>query len=706
MTSTKRDKQVDFVTKASVNAPIAPKAKVVDDGKDIHTVETKSLPTGSRETHKSRSSKKEDGDVESLRLREIAEGTNKAINDGYVDFLDSHRRLTKHNIGKSADATVRGTEYFESDTPWLTSWRQGRPLGVAAERDSNWSGVAVRISKISTLQGAHSLSQMRPASKIGVLNFASATQPGGGFKNGVNAQEESIARSSTLYLSLRTPQAAPFYELHDQGDGRGYYPHSMIYSPSVAIFREDDGTWLCPYHVDIVTSIAVDAGLVRSLGYGRPDTEERILSVMRERMGRILALFERSEARNLVLGSFGTGVLQNDVGSLAEIWGELLVAPGARFAYSFDQVIFAIPDSDTRRKFWTDFEIAASSPTWRRESSRDTGSILTNKGLTSTPDSHEAQNLRSNMKDHAIDDPRRLRLLDIAQGTIKAIKDGYVDFLDSNMRPARHNIRQSADDTVRVTEYFEPDTSWLIWWWRDPVVGDAPERHDNQSRVAVQILKMSTLQDALFLSQAYPAFKIGVLNFASATQPGGEFMNGVSGQEESIARPSTLHLSLQSRQAAPFYELHALSNKAGFYSHAMIYSPSVAIFRDDDGSWLCPYHINIVTSPAVDAGLVRKLRYGGPDLERKILFEMKERMGSILALFEQKGISYLVLGSFGTGVLQNDVESLAKIWGELLVAPGARFAHSFDQVIFAIPDTYTRRKFQVGFNTGADPQAH
>ena len=312
----------------------------------------------------------------------------------------------------------------------------------------------------------------------------------------------------------------------------------------------------------------------------------------------------------------------------------------------------------------------------------------------------EDMRFSANLQDRTIN-PKRLHLQDIAEGTIEAIKDGYVEFLDSNNVSTRHNIRQSAEDTERGTAYLKPDTPWLTLWRQGRPPDVAVERHGNPSGVAVQILQMSTLQGARSLSQTYPASEIGVLNFASATKPGGGFKNGANAQEESIARSSTLHLSLQSRQAAPFYELHARNNKAGFYSHAMIYSPSVVIFRDDDGGWLCPYHVNIVTSPAVNAGLVRKLRYGGPDLERKILFEMKERMGRILAVFERKRIRNLVLGSFGTGVFQNDVGSLAKIWGELL--RGARFADSFDEVIFAIPDSYTRRKFEMGFNAGANP---
>jgi uncharacterized protein (TIGR02452 family) len=304
-------------------------------------------------------------------------------------------------------------------------------------------------------------------------------------------------------------------------------------------------------------------------------------------------------------------------------------------------------------------------------------------------------------------DPKRLRLRNIAEETLNAIHNGYVGFQDLNtMDFTTHDITQSLHDIKHRTQYFKLDSPRLKWWLQGPPshVTSTAERHGDQSRTAVDASRMYTLEGARFLYQRYPASKIGVLNFASATKPGGGFVNGASAQEESIARSSTLSVSLQTPRATPFYEFHNRDSRGGYYSHAMIYSPDVAIFRDDDGNWLCPYHVNVVTSPAVNAGQVRKVtRTGRHDTEQRILRVMRERMGRILALFEREEIRHLVLGSFGTGVFQNDVESLAKIWGELLDVPGARFANSFDQVLFAIPDPNTLRKFSMGFEAAGKP---
>lgn len=84
--------------------------------------------------------------------------------------------------------------------------------------------------------------------------------------------------------------------------------------------------------------------------------EEEIARVMKERMARILYLFEQSGVPDLVLGSFGTGVFRNTVRVVASIWLDLLVVDGARFKGSFDHVVFAILDRETYDEFQKTFK--------------------------------------------------------------------------------------------------------------------------------------------------------------------------------------------------------------------------------------------------------------------------------------------------------------------------------------------------------------
>jgi uncharacterized protein (TIGR02452 family) len=67
----------------------------------------------------------------------------------------------------------------------------------------------VEITNETTLSAATRLIQQ--GLKTVVLNFASATSPGGGFLNGARAQEEYLARSSCLYQCIRHN---PMYEYH------------------------------------------------------------------------------------------------------------------------------------------------------------------------------------------------------------------------------------------------------------------------------------------------------------------------------------------------------------------------------------------------------------------------------------------------------------------------------------------------------------
>jgi hypothetical protein len=307
-------------------------------------------------------------------FREIAESTIENIKQGSFSFGD-----ISYDLGASVEHLKQHTIYYPPDSV-LSTWSLTPPSQPSDPSVSN-SATDLSILQLSVLEGARHLSRIQPKSenhsRIGVLNFASAKKPGGGFLKGAQAQvgtfillsstfivlpvnflqEESLARSSTLYPSLMTDTAQQFYRLHKHDPKDGYYSHSMIYSPRVVLFRDDRGNWNEPLEVDILVSAAVNAGLVRRKLRETGSTDESMLeAAMRERMARVLFLFERQGVKDLVLGSFGTGVFRNKVDLVATIWADLLSIDGARFKDSFNRVVFAILDEKTFDEFRETFE--------------------------------------------------------------------------------------------------------------------------------------------------------------------------------------------------------------------------------------------------------------------------------------------------------------------------------------------------------------
>ena len=99
-----------------------------------------------------------------------------------------------------------------------------------------------------------------------------------------------------------------------------------------------------------------------------------------------------------------------------------------------------------------------------------------------------------------------------------------------------------------------------------------------------------------------------VLNFASAKNPGGGFLNGARAQEESLARASALYPTIVN---SPMYAHHRAHGDC-MYTSWMIYSPAVPVFRDDDTNALLeePYACAFLTTPAPNAGVVLERKPG------------------------------------------------------------------------------------------------
>lgn len=288
-------------------------------------------------------------------LRQLASETLSALQSGSYSIPGGR----KHNLTRKIEASNANTRYYSPDSTTLSSWSSGTGFFSSYFAPRTPTGTATTettILQISTLD------------KIGILNFASATKPGGGFINGAQAQEESIARASTLYPTLLTHTAQQFYQVHSRDARQGFYTHAIIYSPGIVVFRDDSGAWTEPFDADVLTCAAVNAGEVRQSSAGRhASVEDKIEREMKERMGRVLYLFEKEGVKDIVLGSFGTGVFRNNVSFIAKTWADLLSAPGARFGSSFERVMFAI----TGERTFAEFEAAYKA---RSQGGRGAGS--------------------------------------------------------------------------------------------------------------------------------------------------------------------------------------------------------------------------------------------------------------------------------------------------------------------------------------------
>ncbi|MEV5610756.1 TIGR02452 family protein [Streptomyces sp. NPDC052225] len=254
----------------------------------------------------------------SARLREIAQSTEKIVEAGTYETGDGRTVWL-------ADALARaraGTRMYGPDAVEIPA----APSAAAA---------SVEVTGESSLDAARRLTGERP-DPVAVLNFASARNPGGGYLNGAQAQEEAVCRSSALYTCLIE---VPEFYAHHRADRDVFYTDRVIHAPGVPVFRDDRGRLLdTPYEVGFLTSPAPNAGVIAQR---TPERVPEIPAALASRAERVLEVAAAHGYRRLVLGAWGCGVFRNDPAQVAEAFRTLL---DGRFTGYFEQVVFAVLD--------------------------------------------------------------------------------------------------------------------------------------------------------------------------------------------------------------------------------------------------------------------------------------------------------------------------------------------------------------------------
>lgn len=226
----------------------------------------------------------------------------------------------------------------------LVSPSDHRSLRQQAQRrlQNRRYATTIEVQNETTFSAAKRLVDRFGSGRVAALNFASAKNPGGGFLNGSQAQEESLARASGLYACL---QMQPEYYNRNRAEHSLLYTDHMIVSPCVPVFRDDADTLLEePWAVTVITAPAPNAGAIAK---NQPERLDDVESVFQRRIEQVLVAAVVWDQSALVLGAWGCGVFGNDPDMVAGLFAKALLDDGP-FAGAFEHVAFAVLDSQGR----------------------------------------------------------------------------------------------------------------------------------------------------------------------------------------------------------------------------------------------------------------------------------------------------------------------------------------------------------------------
>lgn len=158
----------------------------------------------------------------------------------------------------------------------------------------------VRIKKMDCLTGAIYMSnQQYDESMITILNFASFTQPGGGYLQGAMAQEESLCSESNLYEILSDEHFDKYYKYNQKHKNDGLYEDRAIFTPDVKFTR--DGI---DYYFNVITCAAPNYNSAKAHGF----SDEDIIKVYENRMRFLYNILIKENQDVFITGLWGCGV--------------------------------------------------------------------------------------------------------------------------------------------------------------------------------------------------------------------------------------------------------------------------------------------------------------------------------------------------------------------------------------------------------------
>lgn len=167
--------------------------------------------------------------------------------------------------------------------------------------DDNVSSVSVRTQNMDCLTAALYLQEVEhiDESWMTILNFASFTQPGGGYLAGAMAQEESLCSESNLWEILNSQEFDLFYDYNSKHKNNGLYENRAIFTPDV-MFTRDGKNCFC----NVLTCASPNYNHAISCGI----SHDEIVEVYRNRLKFMYDILRKEYQGMFIAGAWGCGV--------------------------------------------------------------------------------------------------------------------------------------------------------------------------------------------------------------------------------------------------------------------------------------------------------------------------------------------------------------------------------------------------------------
>jgi len=264
-----------------------------------------------------------------------------------------------------------------------------------------------------------------------------------------------------------------------------------------------------------------------------------------------------------------------------------------------------------------------------------------------------------------------MSLKETATETLQILEAGYFFAPDGRVV----DVEPSLTKAVESTRLYTPEQASAVFEGLSSA---------SSQRGTIEVTAETTQIAARRLVESESITDLVLLNFASARNAGGGFINGAKAQEEDLCRCSGLYPCLMSQPR--YYEANR-NNKSAIYTDHLIYSPKVPWFRARNRNRPDTLFLaSVITAPAPNAGVVLRNESGSLS---DIAEALRRRAGLVLAVAADNGHRTILLGAWGCGVFRNDPALVADAFGRWLESD--KFSGAFDRVVFAIYDQSKER---------------